>query len=548
MRVRGNLISLMGWRALNTANKQVDQSQQRIGSGLRVNGASDDAAGLTMGQNFMGQFKGLMQGSRNALDGISLLNTAEGAMHEIHTILQRLREMSLQAANGTLTKQDRGYLQEEANQLLREIDRISEATSFNGRTILNPSGRSGLMASVLEGLRNGWLEKAEQVINSVYNLFGDGTNITISFASGSSPDVSISGTSDINGRLKDLNLNLNLDKLEIGGSLDGGIAPYYTDRKIARVLTQAMLARNSDYTSSGPLGFPDWLKSGLGDYVAGGDDLVVDAIATAGSIANVVAAISTPWADDTLHRAAAYLAVKYLHVSSGIPMSMLMSELQGNPVDQAFLNAYGQTQDDFINNDFLPNGAAWAATLNLADPDVGGIGGGDAITVIPNSGTYNPNPLTSFTVVWPPSGGGSSEFTFQVGANAGETVRVEIPEVTRLSLGLVGVDLVNRPGEAITMFSTAVETLSSYRNQLGAVTNRLELAVTGNNSKAEMQLGSYSRIIDVDFAQELTHLTRGQILVQSSSAVLAQANTMRQHVMWLLKDLPFRGFKPSIST
>lgn len=545
MRVRGNWISLLSWRALSGANTQVEASHQRLSSGLRINAAKDDAPGLTMSQNFLGQIKGLVQASRNALDGISLVNTAEGALQEVQSILHKLRELSLQAANGTLTSSDRQYIQTEAKQLLREIDRISEATSFNGRNILNPSGNSGLMTSIMEGLRSGWLEQAEQVINSTYGLFGDGTSLSIQFVSGGAQETWVSGTNDANWRLTDLTLNINLDQFDDGSTADGGLAPYYSDRKVARALTNAMLARNSEYTSAD---FKDWLKSGLGDYIAGGDDLVADAIADVGSLANVVAAFGTPWVEDTVHRAAAYLAIRYLNDSSGLPMSMFVGDLQANTVNDAFMNYTGLGMTDF-ENDFLANGAAWAgANVTLGDADVGGISPGDASGVIPNAGTYSLSPLSDFAVVWPSSGGQSTEFSLQVGANEHETVKVIIPEVTRITLGLVGIDLVNKPDEAIGVFGTAINTVSTIRDYLGSVSNRLGHAMSGNDLKAELQTGSYSRIVDLDMAKEVAHLARGQILVASSSAVMAQANTMRQNVMWLLKDLPFgKTMKPALS-
>lgn len=545
MRIRGNWISLLSWRALSSANNQVETSHQRLSSGLRINSAKDDAPGLSMSHRFLSQVRGLVQASRNALDGISLVNTAEGALQEIHSILHRLRELSLQAANGTLTTSDRQSIQTEANQLQREIDRISEATSFNGRNILNPSGNSALMVSVLEGLRGGWLEQAEQVINANFGLFGDGSTLTVQFINGGDArDAWIDGTPDINGRLTNLTLNINLDKFQDGGMPDGGIAPYFSDRKIARVLANAMLARQSAYTSAN---FKDWLKSGLGDYIAGGDDLVNDAIAEVGSLANVVAAFGTPWVDDTVHRAAAYLAIKFLHDSAGSPMASLLFELKAGTVNQAFDNFYGANLAAF-EADFLLLGEAWASGggVDLTDSDVGGIGGGTDTSVIPNSGTYSLTPLGDFDMVWPDSSGQTTEFILQVGANEGETITVTIPEVTRISLGLVGTDLINRPDDAIAVFGTAIGTVSSIRGYLGSMTNRLQHTVSGNDQSSEQQLGSYSRIVDLDMAQELAQLTRGQILLSSSSAMMAQANNMRQHVMWLLKDLSFGGIqKPS---
>ena len=135
--VNTNTASLNAQRNLNRSTRSLDQSFQRLSSGMRINSAADDAAGLAISERFTSQVRGLNQAIRNTGDGISLAQTAEGGLQETTTILQRMRELSVQAANDTNTTQDRNSIQDEMDQLVDEIDRIADKTTFNGQRILS---------------------------------------------------------------------------------------------------------------------------------------------------------------------------------------------------------------------------------------------------------------------------------------------------------------------------------------------------------------------------------------------------------------------------
>ncbi|WP_394218438.1 flagellin [Halobacillus trueperi] len=139
MRINHNIAALNTYRQLGQANQANSNSMQKLSSGLRINNASDDAAGLAISEKMRGQIRGLEQAQTNAQDGISLVQTAEGALNETHSILQRMRELSVQASNDTNTADDRGEIQKEINQLSDEIDRVSNTTEFNTKNLLNGS-------------------------------------------------------------------------------------------------------------------------------------------------------------------------------------------------------------------------------------------------------------------------------------------------------------------------------------------------------------------------------------------------------------------------
>ena len=137
MRINNNIMALNAHRQLGINQTNSSKSMEKLSSGFRINRAGDDAAGLAISEKMRGQIRGLKQASRNAQDGISLIQTAEGALNETHSILQRMRELAVQAANDTNTEVDRSEIQKEVNELIDEINRIAEQTQFNTKHLLN---------------------------------------------------------------------------------------------------------------------------------------------------------------------------------------------------------------------------------------------------------------------------------------------------------------------------------------------------------------------------------------------------------------------------
>lgn len=139
MRINNNVSALNSWRQLSNTDRNMDKSLEKLSSGYRINRAADDAAGLAISEKMRGQIRGLNQATRNAQDGISLLQTAEGALNESHAILQRMRELTVQAGNGTNETQDLAAIQAEIDALIEELDGIATRTQFNGKDLLDGS-------------------------------------------------------------------------------------------------------------------------------------------------------------------------------------------------------------------------------------------------------------------------------------------------------------------------------------------------------------------------------------------------------------------------
>ena len=143
MRINHNIQALNAYRNLSQTMNATSKSLEKLSSGLRINKAADDAAGLAISEKMRSQIRGLDMAERNTLDAISLIQTGEGALNEVHSILQRMRELSVQAANGTLKAEDKTAIQSEIGQLIAEVDRIAKTTQFNSQNLLNQTGGTG---------------------------------------------------------------------------------------------------------------------------------------------------------------------------------------------------------------------------------------------------------------------------------------------------------------------------------------------------------------------------------------------------------------------
>ncbi|MFG6495431.1 flagellin [Fictibacillus sp. UD] len=189
MRINHNIAALNTYRQLNSAAGAQSKSMEKLSSGLRINKAGDDAAGLAISEKMRGQIRGLDMASKNSQDGVSLLQTAEGALNETHSILQRMRELSVQSANDTNTNQDRDNLQDEMDQLTKEIDRISQTTEFNTKKLLDGSAGSAVTSAVSNVNKNDSLASTTASTTTLINLTDSNTN-SLGLAVGDTVEIS----------------------------------------------------------------------------------------------------------------------------------------------------------------------------------------------------------------------------------------------------------------------------------------------------------------------------------------------------------------------
>ncbi|BEU96192.1 flagellinolysin [Acidovorax sp. DW039] len=562
--VNTNLMSLTAQRSLGRTQGDLASSIQRLSSGLRINSARDDAAGLAISERFTSQIRGLNQATRNANDALSLLQTAEGAMAGVNNNLQRIRELAVQAANGTYNASDRKAMQAEVAQLAAEIDRSSLATEFNGMAVFDPSRASAVgdtdQLAVFDGMTSvgSWLESSEQLISRYYGIKADGAKLDIRYtgftdnAGGVAAYVQATGF-DAQGRGTNLVLQVDMADFVPPNLPDGGSAPYYNDRIIAHEMVHAVMARATNWQdiTSNHL----WFAEGTAEFIQGADERVKADVASS-SAAAVTAAINGP-SNTSAFYSASYSAVRYMHSrikgAGGEGVKDVLTYMQNNPaatLDQALANASsGQfaSAADF-KTQFAAAGAAFIGSFNLNNEDTGAIGGldvdgGDVKTAtgaVPNSGSRSGTDVLdgfaeSFESI-AKSGGSTTSKVFQIGANANQTLETRVGAVNLSALGLRStLDLTVSPAQAIVAVDRALDYINGQRAVIGAQASRLESTMSTLQNSSENLSASRARIVDADFAVETASLARQQILQAAGSAMVAQANQLPQGVLALLR-------------
>lgn len=558
MIINHNIAALNTHRQLSINTANTNKNIEKLSSGLRINRAGDDAAGLAISEKMRGQIRGLDQASRNAQDGISLIQTAEGALNETHSILQRMREISNQSANGTNTDSDRQALQDEMNQLTSEINRIGNTTEFNTQKLLN-GGVGSSDSAKLTKATNAKLVSDTAVTATV----GAGT-ITVD---GTTFDLSTADLSDgaatpaFNGANAVANLgNVTAGGVKLSDLVDikqtGGIFTFTAKSSGAtsKIEFSAAAATALGITGTNPTvsqGTPATIeRHGIEGGTALGD----------GGAANSIAANST----------------FKVSVGSESAVTVTLKEAKTYDTANADPNVAKAASQDLIkdlNAALQEAGLSDKVTASLsADNKVQFISeSGKDITLEDATGT----PLDAIgvdaaadtvknvqQVVGPGAQGSGFSTKFQIGANTGQSMSLTIADVRSAALGITGnagqagftkentvtngtndikaeaaLNIATREdaSKAIDIVDKAITHVSSERAKLGAVQNRLEHTINNLGTASENLTAAESRIRDVDMAKEMMQQTKNNILAQAAQAMLAQANQQPQGVLQLLR-------------
>ncbi|TCW42206.1 flagellin [Thermohydrogenium kirishiense] len=459
MVINTNLSAINAWRALETNNTNTQKALQKLSSGYRINSAADDAAGLAISEKMKAQIAGLNMAQRNAQDGISLIQTAEGALNETTSILQRMRELAVQSANDTNTDQDRGAIQSEINQLKDEITRIANTTQFNQKTLLN----GDLARAVTTTGANGDLLSAAITVNPGSLDVGSYTLTVSQYASAatlgdadafSSPttagtiningtNISIASGDDINTVIAKINAFTNETGVKADtGSAKGGI-----------LLTS--VNKGSDQTIQ-VSGVKDVLKSlgltankgaDVGVYSAAGTDAVATLTPQSGGSAINLKAVGNNLSDYT----------------TGLNISLGNVSVKGTPSD--------------------------------SDPDTA--------TIIVTSG-------------------GKLKFQIGANKDQNVSLSIDKMDANSLGVANIDLTTQAGANNALTAIDNAIDRVSSVRGNLGALQNRLEHTVNNLGTASENLTAANSRIRDVDMAQEMMEFTKDNILNQAATAMLEE--------------------------
>ena len=507
--VNPNVSSVNAQRNLGTSQMSLNTSLQRLSSGLRINSAKDDAAGLAISERFTSQIRGNEVGVRNANDGISLAQTAEGALGEISNNLQRMRELSVQAANATNSDSDRASLNQEVQALATEIDRVAQGTNFNGTKLLD--GSFGAKTFQV-GASNQSTDKI-----TISNL----ASAKISDLGGAS--VSTLATQTVGPMTNALAAgDLTLNGQQVGASTAGSAlgqssaSAYSIAAAINGVSDKSGVTAVADVNTVSGAAATVFTTIAADTFNINGVSVGAVAAGTtaAGQGANVAAAINKISAQTGVIAAAdATTGALTLTAADGRDISI---GLGGSAATAALATSDRAT---FLTQTGLA-GANVGTKAEIATPA--------AAVAVANHGTITISNAGGNIVF----GGDNADYAGL--AAAGGTITASTT-TTASSISTMNILTAGNAQKAIDTIDGALSSINSSRAQLGAVQNRFTSVVANKETSIENLSASRSRIQDADFAKETANLSRAQVLQQAGTAMLSQANQSSQGVLSLLR-------------
>ena len=567
MVINTNVSSLTAQRALAESNAELQTAMERLSTGSKINSAADDAAGLAMTQRMTAQVKGLAMAVKNANDGQALTQSIEGALGEVSDMLQRMRELALQAANGTNSSADRTFLQSEVNLLIQEISRVATNTRYNGELILD--------GTFLNKALQVGIEEGENIIFSVESVAAEavGAHTLVGNGIGASPaaadpaansttvedDIEIFGflgtkstEASTNDSAKQTAVKINNLTGETGvkayaktfASLASNDATAKTySVKINGYSTGNFVISSGDVESavdsinqiSGSTGVTASssgnkviLFDSDGDDItientqtlSGHDDLVVAKLGEDGSVTNVIGQEIN-------------LAVSGGNDASRVTGTLKMVSANPFSIDQKFATT-SNTVNDTVNGDVLATGSDPLDEIIVDDASKFKVGdavrfAGESTPVTHYITAISTNTLTvspAFTETIADNGVVYKDSGYY--SDAASTSSLKNLTEIRINTAL-------NAGDSISIIDAALDKVAQMRSDLGAIENRLAYTVSNLMNIAEKTADARSRLDDADYALESARLAKAQVVQQAGTSMLAQANQMTQLVLDLLR-------------
>jgi len=508
--INTNIMSLNAQRNLGRSQNSLQVSLQRLSSGLRINSAKDDAAGLAISERMTTQVRGMNQAMRNAADAISLAQTAESALGEVTNNLQRVRELSIQSANATNSASDRAALDQEVQQLLLEIDRVASQTAFNSQKVLDGTFGNAVFqvgANIGEtitvglstSLRTTEIGKTADYVggsnafDSTKSVGSQGTAVDgsaissgdVTFAIGTGDAVTVAASQDLSGSGTGRDANSAYSKVAaINGSGVAGLTAT-ADTTLQFDMTAGISATNTEYTLTinSVAIYTNYDGTSSGAVTA---DQFVSAINANASATGVTASYDSGNTRITL--------------TAADGRNVTISQENTTTTTDGFQTIEG---DNNATNTETMVGASGVAVANTYEGSIR-LTASESITV----GGSTPARI-GFTA--------TSLALGNAALNSGDATTVANAETL------------------ITRIDSALSAVSSLRSTFGAIQNRFDSVISSLEATSENVSAARSRIRDTDFAAETAELTRSQILQQAGVAMLAQANALPQSVLALLQ-------------
>jgi flagellin len=482
--INTNVASLNAQRNLSTSSSGLTTSLQRLSSGMRINSAKDDAAGLAISERMTAQIRGSNQAARNANDGISLAQTAEGDLGSISDNLQRMRELSVQSANASNSDSDRAALQTEVTALKSEIDRVAKNSTFNGVKLLDGSFNAQTFQIGANSTSNDKIVVAKIASASTDQLGSAGSSFKASVTGGAATAATALAAGDV-----------TLNGVQVGASQQGAAAGQSASSAFAKAAAINAVAAQSGVTAEAQATTQTLTATTFIAIPAGGlklNGVDVGAVAAGGDVkgqgANVAAEINK------------------LSTQTGVTASA-----------DATTGAVKLTAAD--GRDIKLE----STTVNAAT----GTGQGVAAAITTTEGKVNLSSTSKDGIV---VSGGAVAVAGLTAATTSATMTSQVNSVNTIDISTA-----KGAQDALAAIDGALNKINSSRSDLGALQNRFSSVVSGLATTTENLTASRSRITDTDFAAETANLSRSQILQQAGTAMLAQANQLPNSVMSLLR-------------
>lgn len=539
MVVQHNLNAINANNKMNINVSGTKKATEKLSSGYQINRAGDNAAGLAISEKMRSQIRGLSQATKNANDGISLIQTAEGGLNETHSILQRMRELAVQSANGTYQDDtDREAIQLEVDALKSEIDRIASSTEYNGMKLLD--GSLGGSKAVTEfGAKYGAVSTADtDLVGATITSNIAGVKVTTAYAASGKGGENALWSAD--GKTLTMNLvagetytQKDIDNLIANAtqSKDGGQtqAPSEISIKLANGVMTASKAGATTATTAGlrATGSADTnILTLIGDGTNGAHGSSDKITFTANTYGKAV---------DTNMASKITISTTVAAGKENVKVATAATTTKGAELTLELSTGKTYTEKD-IENILKEAGYDYSVKLEDTKNTDGDADGkiyfnvkGDAEVAITDGAGVGKDSV-------PNNGKG---LTFQIGANGVEDQRVtlNVNDMSSSAIGVANADVSTQDSAnaAIDMVDAAVKTVSMQRAGLGALQNRLEYTVNNLTTTNENLTAAESQIRDTDMATEMINYTKNNILQQASQAMLAQANQQPQAILQLLQ-------------
>jgi flagellin len=498
--VNTNIGALVASNNMSKQAREMEQAMERLSSGLRLNSASDDAAGVSISERMNSQIKGLNQAIRNSQDAQNLIDTVEGANIEVVNILQRLRELAVQSANDTMSGLDRTFLADEATALIAEIDRIKDTTAYNGTKVLD-----GTFTSKMFQVGH---KKDEEIAVSVSNVA-----------------TSSIGRFELKGdTISDVVTDAASENTETSLTVDGFLGSAAAAVSAGSSAKQMAAAINEDFASTGvqATAVTFALINNLSD--AGTVNFTLESDDGSASIVSNNAATNDLTALRDAINAKSGVTQVTATFESGSQGGVILKHATGG--DIVLTNVSGKSAAATIDVHALDTDGKTEKDTGPASTAMNGTN--DVYTV----GTVTAFSTKAFTI----SGDDTDDAGFfdTTHGNSGATETGGTAAISNVASIAIGTQ--TGAEDAIAVLDGAIDQINQIRSDLGAVSNRLDKTINNLSNIVENTTASRSYINDADFAAETSALTKAQILNQAATSMLAQANASKQNILALLQN------------